>query len=468
VNDRSGRWSTVWAIALPLAVLSIDFGGTSVALPAIGEDLEVGASALSWVLNAFALGAAAPLVVAGRVADRNGRRQVLLAGLVVFLVATVTCGLAPNFGVLVAGRTVQGVGTALFMAPSLGILVAAFDEPFRTRATGVWGAAGGAALAGGPIVAGVLTQFGSWRWFFLVNVPVLIAAMVMVVRSVDESRDPEAEPLDPVVATSATAAIALLLLALQSGVAGGWWRPPVALATLGLVVAVLVLRARRRHGAAPLVDRHILTSTRYRRSTTVAFLANWGFGAGNFFLTLYLQDILGWNALETGLAFLGYSVPFAVLGFTIGPVTSRFGLRRPLTAGMALITISFLAFALIGPTTGAGLALVGLVVSGFGQGLAFNTSTTASMGAVPTTLGGAASGVLATVRNLGIVFGVGTATFVAEAAGGDLPASVDAGTAATPAATASFTDGLTAAALVIAAVSAGGAAVAARVRDTPG
>lgn len=463
MTGRGGRWSVVWAIALPLTVLSVDFGGTSVAVPAIGEDLGVEAASLSWVLNAFALGAAAPLVVAGRVADRRGRRQVLTAGLVVFLVATVVCGAAPGFGVLVAGRIAQGVGTALFMAPSLGILVAAFDEPFRTRAIGVWGAAGGAALAGGPILAGVLTQFASWRWFFLVNVPVLVAALFMVRRSVAESRDPEAVPVDRRSAVLATAAIALFVLLVQSGVATGWRSAAAGVAAVGLVVTVVLLLGRRS-AAVELVDRRIRRSRPYWRSTTVAFLANWGFGAGNFFLTLYLQDILGWTAFQTGLAFLGYSVPFALIGFTVAPITARFGVTGPLTAGMALITLSFVVFAQLEPTSGAAPALAGLVVSGFGQGLAFNVSTDTSMGAAVPEVAGNASGVLSTLRNLGIVLGVATATFVAESVGGPLPDAVSPGSPAAETTAATFTDGLAAAAWVIAAVSAVGAALASRVR----
>lgn len=464
MNQTPNRWAVVWAVALPLAVLSVDFGGASVALPSIGEDLDVGASSLTWVLNAFALGAAAPLIVAGRVADRIGRRRVLLSGLVVFTVATVLCGVAPTFEALVVGRAAQGIGTALFMAPSLGVLVAAFRDPFRTRAIGVWSAAGGAALAGGPIVGGLLTEFASWRWFFLVNIPILLAAMVMVLGWVSESRDPEASRVDPTAAVAVTSAIAFLLLAVQVGTAQGWGSAISIACWVGLGLSVGLLVWRERGPAAPIVDRAIVRSRNYRRASAVAFLANWGFGAANFLLTLYLQDILGWSAFETGLAFLLYSVPFALVGFTIGRITNRLGLTGPLTAGMLLVTASFLLFALVGAAGNAGPALVGLAVAGVGQGLAFNLSTTSSMGSVPDTVGGVASGVLTTLRNVGIVFGVSVATLVAEAVGGELPQSVSPGEPVSQSAADAFTDGLAAASLVIAGVSLVGAFIARQVR----
>lgn len=458
-------WALVVAICVPVAVLSIDFAGVVVALPAIGTDLDVDRGLLGWVVSAFALGSAAPLIVAGRVADTAGRRRLLLAGLWCFLAGTVACLAAPDFGVLVGGRLVQGVGMALFMTASLGALSTGTVEPFRTRAVGVWSAVGGLALAVGPLVGGVLTDLGSWRWFFLADLPPLLLALVLVHRSVHDvpARPGARSALDRRAAVAVTVAVAALTFAVQTVGTQGWLAPAtVGAAAVAAVGCVLFARRERRPDPAPVVDPVLWRRRSFWLPVTVALLANVGFGALQFLLTLALQDVAGWTALAAGGAFLLYSVPFAVVGLRIGRLARRLGERRALVLGQLLIALSFGAVAALVGSSEVTAALVGLAISGLGQGLAFTLTTSTSLAAAPAEDASVASGLLTTLRNLGIVAGITVSTLALDRTGDGVPDTVSAGAAASTAATVAFTDGIRLAAVVLAAVSLLGAAVAAR------
>lgn len=516
VTRERRDWALVVAICVPVAVLSIDFAGVVVALPAIGTDLGVAQDRLGWVVSAFALGSAAPLIVAGRVADTTGRRRLLLAGLWCFLAGTVACLAAPDFGVLVGGRLVQGVGMALFMTASLGALSAGTVEPFRTRAVGVWSAVGGLALAVGPLVGGVLTDLGSWRWFFLADVPPLLLGLVLVHRSVQDvpagagggaagrrsaldghaaggpigaggaSDDDAAQaqggtawrdagpergpgdrparvPLDPWSAVASILAVTALTSAVQTVGTRGWASPAtLAGAVVAVAAAVVFARRERRPDPPPIVDPVLWRRPAFWTPVAVALLANVAFGSLQFLLTLALQDVAGWTPLEAGGAFLLYSAPFAAVGLRIGRLTARLGARRALVLGQVLIAVSFVAVAALADTSVVTASCVGLAVAGLGQGLAFTLTTSTSLAAAPATDASVASGLLTTLRNLGIVAGITVATLALGRAGGGVPDTVTAGAAAGAATTAAFADGLRLASFVLAAVSLAGAAVAAR------
>ena len=464
--DGRANWPLVAAVSVPPAVLSIDLSGVVVALPMIGEDFGVSAAALTWVISAFALGSSAPLIVSGRWSDVAGRRPLLLGGLWVFTAATLVCAAAPEFWVLILGRLAQGVGMALFMAASLAALVAGTKEPFRTRAVGVWSAVAGLALAVGPLIGGILTSLGTWRWFFVADLPVLVVGLVLVHRYVHDGRRVRSAPIDAAAAVAITVAVAAGTAAIQSLAVPGR-DVDTLVAVVVAVVAGAVFVARERRVLVPIVAVAIRRARNFWLPVTVAWIANWGFGALQFLLTLQLQDVYGWSALETGLAFLLYSVPFAVVGFTIGRITGRLGRTGPLVAGMSAIAASFGVIAVLAGESGVGAALVALAVAGVGQGLAFNITTVSSLGAVDDADAGVGSGILTTVRGVGIVCGVTLTSVVAGEVAGGLPSDVDAGTALAAPAAAAFTDGLRLAAAALALVSLAGAAVATRVRDRP-
>jgi len=446
VTPRRVPLHVLVAVALPLVVLSIDFSGVAVALPRIADDLGTTTSSAGWVVNAFALGAAGPLLVSGRIADRYGRRRLLLAGVSVFTVGTLGAALAPTFGVLVLARVVQGVATSLFMTASLSVVSTAYSDR-RAWAIGMWSAIGSTAAAAAPVVGGIVVDGLGWRWFFALNVPLLSVALVMILRHVPESTG-DRRPIDLVGAALVTVSISLVVFGLQEAGNVGWTDPLVLVAgVVGLAVFVAFV-AQQRRSAVRLVDAAITRAGAYRPPVTVAFLANWGFGAINILLTFWLQQVRGESAAMTGVVFLAYSVPFAVLGAATGRVVARTGTRAPMVVGMVLVSSSFLVLTQLGATSAMWVVLVAMALSGVGQGLAYNVSTTAAMAAVPDDDAGVASGLLTALRNVGVAAGVAVATLATA-----VP-STAAGTAT------DFTSGLRAAAWVIAGVSGAGCLVA--------
>lgn len=407
-TGRNRIWILV-AVALPLVVLSIDFSGVAVALPQIGHDLDADSGSVGWVINAFALGAAGPLLVSGRIADRIGRRRMLLIGVALFAAGTLASALAPNFGVLVLARTVQGVATALFMPASLSVVSTTFTGDRKAWGIGMWSAIGSTAAAAAPVVGGLVVEALDWRWFFALNVPLLAISAAIIASKVPESTG-DRRHIDGIGAVLVTLAITAVVFGLQEAGSLGWGDPLVigSLATGAVLFVVFVLQQRRL--AEPLIERAITRARAYRPPVTVAFLANWGFGALNIMLTFWLQDVRGESAATTGLIFLAYSVPFAVLGALTGRVVRRAGTAAPMALGMGLVVASFLTLTQLGEHSSLWLVIVAMALSGVGQGLSYNVSTTAAMAAVPDSDAGVASGLLTAMRNVGVAAGVAVAT----------------------------------------------------------
>ncbi len=416
------RGSQTWilvAVALPLVVLSIDFSGVAVALPEIGRDLDVDPGSVGWVVNAFALGAAGPLLVSGRIADRIGRRRMLLAGVGLFAAGTLACAVAPTFPVLVLARTVQGVATSLFMPASLSVVSTTFAGPRRAWAIGMWSASGSTAAAAAPVVGGLVVDALDWRWFFALNVPLLLVAAAIIVRTVPESTG-DRRPIDVLGSVLVTAAITLVVFGFQEAGSLGWG-DPLVLGALGLGVVVFVaFVVQQRRVANPVIEPTISHSAGYRPPVVVAFLAYWGFGALNILLTFWLQDVRDFSAATTGLVFLAYSLPFALLGASTGRIVRRAGTPGPLVAGMVLVTGSFLVLTQLGQTSPMWVVIVAMLLSGVGQGLSYNVSTTAAMAAVPDADAGVASGLLTALRNVGVAAGVAVATLATATRGGQV------------------------------------------------
>ena len=449
--------SILVAVALPLVALSIDFSGVAVALPQIGHDLGVSSADAGWVINAFALGAAGPLLVSGRTADRFGRRRMLLIGVLLFCAGTVGAALAPTFDVLVAARVVQGLATSLFMTASLSAVSTAYAGGRRAWAIGMWSAIGSTAAAAAPVVGGLVVDAFGWRWFFALNIPLLLVAAGMIARDVPESFG-DRQPIDLVGAALATASVTFVVYGFQEAGTFGW-RSAEVTGPIGLgVVLFVAFVLQQRSAAHPLIEAAILRARDYRPPVTVAFLANWGFGAINILLTFWLQDVRDLSAATTGLVFLAYSVPFAVMGALTGRIVGRMGSRSPMVLGMALITCSFVVLTTLGTASPIAVVLVAMALSGVGQGLAYNVSTTAAMASVPDEDAGVASGLLTALRNVGVAAGVAVATLATAAPGTTSDAAADA----------EFTAGLSGAAWALAGVSVLGLVVALRAAVRPG
>jgi EmrB/QacA subfamily drug resistance transporter len=407
VTERNRRWWVVIAMALTTLLMTIDFNGLTVALPTIGRDLDTSTTGLQWTINAYLLALAAPSVAAGRLADIFGRRRVLLIGTVVFVAGSAGSGLAQADWWLIAARVVQGFGAAAFFAASLSIVSNAFPPEERSKGIGVWAGIGTVGLAIGPLVGGFLTQTLSWRWFFFVNIPVAVLAIILTLVAVRESKDESASRhVDLTGLLTITVGLAALVLAIQQGDTLGWSSAVV----IGSLVAASVLFGLfffiEPRLPEPLIDLRLFANRSYLGANGVAFAQNFGFAALLFFLTLYLQNILDYSPLQAGFVFLAFSAILAVVDSFAGRLAALVGARLPMAVGMALCTGAFLLLTLLRPTSGLSVVIAALLVAGVGQALAYTVSTTGGMQAIPEAKAGAASGILSMIRLMGAVFGV--------------------------------------------------------------
>ena len=396
-------------MALPLFISNVDFFGVGVALPALGRDLHGSTTTLQWVVNAFGLAFAAPLVAAGRLGDLRGRRLILLIGLVLYAVASAVSGGAMNDTVMIAARAAQGLGAALFFVNALSIVSSAFPPAQRYLGLAVWSGAGAIGMSLGPLVAGALTDSLSWRWFFWLNIPLALAAIALTLLVVQESKAPvsDANPrLDLPGFASLTGGLVLVVLAMQEGDTAGWTSPLVLGSAVGGVALLALFVGIEQHVANPLLDLRLFTGRSFLLASGISVLANYGFGALIVILTLYLQHARGYSALGAGVIFLALAVPYAALSPFVGRVVTAIGIRLPLIAGMGLIAVAFGALTFTGPASRVELIVVALVVFGVGQAFAYNVAGAAAMAAIPDEQAGAASGVLNTLRELGPVIGV--------------------------------------------------------------
>ncbi len=407
VTERNRRWWVVVAMALTTLLMTIDFNGLTVALPTIGRDLDTSTAGLQWTINAYLLALAAPSVAAGRLADIFGRRRVLLIGTVVFIVGSAASGLAQADWWLIGARVVQGFGAAAFFAASLSIVSNAFPPEERSKGIGVWAGIGTVGLAIGPLIGGFLTQTLSWRWFFFVNIPVAVLAIILTLVAVRESKDESASRhVDLTGLLTVTVGLTALVLAIQQSDTLGWGSAVV----IGSLAAALILFGLfffiEPRLPEPLIDLGLFANRSYLGANGVAFAQNFGFAALLFFLTLYLQNILGYSPLQAGFVFLVFSAILAVVDSFAGRLAASVGTRPPMAVGMALCAAAFLMLSLLRPTSGLSIVIAALLVAGVGQALAYTVSTTGGMQAIPEAKAGAASGILSMIRLLGAVFGV--------------------------------------------------------------
>jgi EmrB/QacA subfamily drug resistance transporter len=392
-----------------MILLTLDFFGLTVALPQIGKDLDASTETLAWTVNAYLLAFVAPMVAIGRLADIVGRRKVALAGVALFVSGSIACGFAPSDIFLIGARLVQGLGGGVIFTTSLSIVNNAFPPDQRAKALGIWSGVGLVGSAVGPMVAGLLTQEASWRWFFFLNVPIGIGVILLSLVVVDESRDETfTGGIDWAGFVTLTLGFVPLIYGLQQGAQSGWSSPTVVAGIAGgvviLVVFVVVELRTRRH--PPLVEFSLFRDPRFTGASAVAFLGNWQFGAILFFLTLFLQEILLKNPITTGLIFLTFSVPLVVLSPVGGRLVPKVGSQALMAVGMALVGTGMVVFAFLDAGSAVLVVVLGLVVAGLGQGFAYNISNTAGMEAMPDEKAGIASGVLQTARLMGIVVGL--------------------------------------------------------------
>ncbi len=339
MNDRRARWLALYALCLGDLMIVLDTNIVNVALPSIQTDLGFSPTALAWVVNAYMLTFGGFLLLSGRLGDLYGNRRVLLGGVAAFTVASVACAFAPSSGFLVVGRAVQGLGGAAVSAVALALIMGLFSDPAeRAKAMGVFGfvMSGGGAV--GVLLGGVLTGLLTWHWIFLVNVPIGIAVWVLVTRLLPADR-PQESPgrLDVLGAGLVTVALMLAVYGVVGGNEAGW----TSTRTLGilagaaaLMVAFVVREARVEH---PLVPLRLFRLRNVAVSQVVGVLWAGAMFACFFLTALYMQGVLGYDALEVGLAYLPSCVVMALMSLRVSDkLVMRFGIRPPLTVGLGL------------------------------------------------------------------------------------------------------------------------------------
>ncbi|HKX10938.1 MAG TPA: MFS transporter [Stellaceae bacterium] len=385
----------------------IDSAVVGVALPVIGTDLGASLPLMQWVVNGYVLVSAALTLIGGAAGDRFGRRRVFIAGIVVFTLASIACGLAPGAIPLVAARIVQGFGGALMVPNSLAIIGAAFDEREKGKAIGTWAGATSIAGALGPVLGGWLTDTISWRAIFFINVPFAVLAGLIAWTRLPESRDPHAAArLDWAGAILAASGLAALAFALIEAGEHGWRDPPIVTAGVAGVLALALFLWVEMRGAAPMVPLGLFRSRRFSGINLLTLLLYGALGGGLFLLPFDLIRARSYTAAEAGAAFL----PFPLVMFTLsrwsGGLLDRFGARPPLIIGPLITAAGLALFALSGGGSYWLTVLPPMLITGFGMAISVAPLTAAVMSAVPDGQIGVASGINNAVADIASLLAV--------------------------------------------------------------
>jgi EmrB/QacA subfamily drug resistance transporter len=460
ITDANRKWWTLGAMCLSMFMIMLDSTVVNVALPSIQKDLHTTVDELEWVVNGYTLSFAALLVTGGRLGDIFGRRLIFMIGVAVFAISSATAGLAQDPTMLVVSRIAEGVGGALMMPATLSIITDTFPAEERGKAIGTWAGISGLALSFGPLAGGFLTEDVSWRAIFYINLPIAVLALLASLFAVRESRDEKAERrIDYLGVILLTVALTSIVLALIEGNDWGWGSGRIiGLLVIGAVTtaAFIVTESRVK---APIVDFSFFRSRNFIGANTVATIISFAMMGSFFFLAIYLQDLLGYSPLETGVRFLPTTVLVVIAAPIAGRVADRIGSRWPMVLGLAITSVALYLFAQMTATTTYSDLLVAFILLGLGIGMTMSPMSTAAMNAVDVDKAGVASGTLQMFRMMGGTIGVAATGAIFQGKLGEFnPALLAQGGAAEAT---KFTDALGSAMALGAGLTAVGAVVAA-------
>ena len=405
--DENRKWLTLAAVSFGLFMIMLDNTIVNVALPSIQSSLGLKVSELEWVVTGYALTFGALMLTGGKLADLFGRRRIFIVGLVIFTGASLACGLASSPSLLIGARVVQGAGSALMNPATLSIITATFPPRQRGMAIGIWAGVAAMALAIGPLVGGLITQHIGWNWIFFINVPVGILAIVVTRLVVDESRDTSAnQRLDlPGLLSSAIALFALTYGLIEANTYG-WTSGRIlglfAVAVVGLIIFV-ALELRQR---TPMLDLSLFKNGTFAGANAVMLLVGLAMFGVFFYNSLFIQNIMGYSAVQTGATFL----PMTMLIILVAPVAGKFsdqvGSRWLMGGGMILLSASLFLFSRLDAGSNFWDLFPGLIVGGFGMALVMTPTTAAAMGSVAVDKAGVGSAVLNSMRQVGGSLGI--------------------------------------------------------------
>ncbi len=410
------RWTALALLCAAQFVVVLDASIVNVALPSIGTGLHFSEANLPWVVNAYVIAFGGFLLLGGRAADLLGRRRVFMAGLLVVAVASLLAGFADNQSQLIAARAAQGLGAAIISPSALSIVTTLFrDGAERNKALGAWGAVAGSAGAVGVLLGGILTEGLGWEWVLWVNVPVSLIALALTPGLIPESRSESAtRHFDAAGALSITAGLSLLAYALLDANSAGWGSTKiVGLLTLSvaLVAAFVVIELRSK---APLVPFRIFRLRTLTGANVVGLLLGASLFSMFFFLSLYMQQVLGYSPIHAGLSYLPLAVTIIVAAGLGGQLVTRFGFKPILAVGMLLVSLGLFWFSRVSVGGGFVSDILGpSLLAAIGLGFAFVTSTIAAVSGVEEQEQGLASGLINTSQQIGGALGLAVLSTIA-------------------------------------------------------
>src|SRR6187431_833639 len=387
-------------------MIMLDNTVVNVALPSIQRDLGAQLSELEWIVTGYALTFAALMLIGGKLADAYGRRLVFVAGIVVFTLASLACGLASSSDQLIAGRVLQGCGAALMNPATLSIIAATFPPKQRGTAIGIWAGVSALALAIGPLVGGLITEHLDWSWIFFVNVPIGILGIAASFVFIDETRDETHERLDlPGLATSAIALFSLTYALIEANTYG-WGSPRIVGAFAVAAIAFASFYLLERHQRSPMLPLELFRNGTYTGANLVTLLVALAMFGVFFFVSLYMQNVLGYSAVQAGAAFLPMTILIILVAPIAGKTSDRFGSRGLMTAGLLLIAVQLLYLSQMGADASFWNLLPGFIVGGFGMAMTMTPTAAAATRAVPVEKSGVGSAVLNAMRQVGGSVGI--------------------------------------------------------------
>lgn len=432
-ESDSRRWIALILLCFAQFIVVLDASIVNVALPSIGEALAFSQDNLSWVLNAYVLTFGGFLLLGGRLADLLGRRRVFIAGLLLVAAASLVAGFAANEGQLIAARAAQGLGAAIISPAALSIITTTFrDGAERNKALGAWGAVAGSAGAAGVLLGGILTDGLGWEWVLWVNVPVALVVVALTPGLIAESHSESAtRRFDVLGAATVTAGLSVLVYAIVEAAEAGWGATQT-LGLIGLAVALIgVFVAIELRSDAPLVPFRIFRMRTLTGANVVGLLVGGSLISMFFFITLYLQQVLGYSAIATGFAYLPLAVTIIIMSGVASQLVTKIGVKPVLALGMTTIAVALAWFSQISVGGSFASDVLGpSVLAGAGLGLAFVPVTIAAVSGVRAEESGLASGLINTAQQIGGALGLAVlATFansrtddVLAGAGGDAAA----------------------------------------------
>lgn len=414
-SRHDNRWLVLAIVCFGQLMVVLDATIVNVALPAVQSDLNLSADGLQWIVNAYTLAFGGFLLLGGRLGDIYGQKRVFLAGIVLFTIASLLNGLATNEGQLIAFRGLQGLGGALLSPAALSIITTEFDGPERAKAMSVWGAIAGLGAALGLLLGGVLVKYTSWEWIFFVNVPVGVLVVAAAQSQIAQSKNPNRPSMDLGGAITATAGLVAFVFAITQTREG--WGETVVLAPLGasLVLFTAFVLIERRH-RDPLVPLSIFQTRSVRSANLVGLLAFSAIFPFFFFLSLFMQApfALAYDPLQTGLAFLPFSLSIILTAGAASALVPKIGVRASAAIGTTMAGLGMLLFGLTldGNASYFPTLLIPMVLLAIGMGMTFVPLTFLATSKVDPSKAGLASGLFNTTQQLGGAIGIAILTTV--------------------------------------------------------